>query len=283
MAGAQPIPNISAETVTTLLPSSGLRRGVVVLNHGLHGGTNTAPPYAIADVLSTAIPALNLYYLTLANLLTADGWIVIQPPQVGDQYESTQALGIQADITGDSGGGTRLMDENLMWGEYVDCFIVKEWGNVPTVYFGMSWGAYLTLILASTAPQLMVAYGVHCPPTILANLNLAALGGPSWAALGHGADILTTNLNGITMPGIIGYGTNDNIVGYNSAGTGGTPVSNTDALITAAQTFNGSIRKPVRNSTTDGHGLLLADTQTYANASTGWFATDVDPICPKFF
>jgi hypothetical protein len=256
VAGAQPIPNISAATVSTLLPSSGLRRGVVVFPRGIHASTNVAPPYILDDLTFTSVSA---FLLTLAKLLTADGWIVITPPEVGNMYVSTQPNAIQNDIANDPGSGTRLVAEIMLWWDYVVSYITDTYGNIPIVPFGFSWGAYHTITIVKNAPNTIVAYGAHCLPTILANVNSNFLGGATWSGLGHGADILTTHLNGITLPGIVGYGSTDGAVGYNSAGTGGTPVSNTDSLITTAQAANGSSALPTRNTTADGHSVLPGD------------------------
>lgn len=88
-----------------------------------------------------------------------------------------------------------------------------------------------------------------------------------------GLDLSTTFLNSITtIPGRISWGTTDNAVGY----------SGQSAMYTNAHAINNTISS---FSNTDPHSLTIAAANSYCDnpASTGWFPTVVDSLCPKKF
>ena len=80
-----------------------------------------------------------------------------------------------------------------------------------------------------------------------------------------GLDLTTTFLNGVTsIPGIIGYGSADNAVGYSGQAT----------MYTNAHAINSTI---TNNSTAEAHQFSSTDSTTYVS----WFTGTVDPLCPK--
>ena len=94
--------------------------------------------------------------------------------------------------------------------------------------------------------------------TLLSNINPGFTPPVNYSLINTtGLDAETTVFNSVTIPAIVGYGTNDGVVGHNSAGTNG-PVSNTDAIITNQQTAQPS-HQVIRNTTADNHAILPSD------------------------
>lgn len=271
--GELPIPSISVNNVFTLAPSPGSRRGIVVFLHGLGTGANSSPPSAILDHPGGFLPSL---VLTFCNDLVADGWVVFCPSNPEDDYTSTGAAGIFNDVNNDAGHGARYLSNVVnRWWDHVLQYIHTTYGNHPVVAFGFSWGGWTAIQIAANRQSSIIAYGAHCPVTILSNISQSYTGFVNFASTNTtGLDATATQLNAVTIPGVVGYGTADVIAGYNSAGTGGTPVSNTDAMITAAV----GLSQPVtRNSTTDNHTFLSADATYYSGT---YFSGTIDPLAP---
>lgn len=99
--------------------------------------------------------------------------------------------------------------------------------------------------------------------------TLATGGTVAQSTFTSGMDLTTTYLNGVTtIPGIIGWSTSDIAVGYGMQ----------QAMYTAAHGVNSTITSW---SEATPHGLSLAAANNYTQATTGYFATTIDPLCPK--
>ena len=148
-----------------------------------------------------------------------------------------------------------------------------------TVAGGFSMGAYKAMEVAINRTVLGLI--AHCPPTLFGNIGNTYTPPENFSLITWtGMNLSTTALNAVTDPSIIGYGTGDLAVGYNLAGTGGTPVSNTDAIITAA-----GIAQPgkcTRNATADTHEFTGTPSGAGNDAATyaAWVASTMDPLAP---
>jgi hypothetical protein len=251
----------------------GSKRGVVILGHGIFP-TATTFPYPIQNIVGAQ-------FLALANALVADGWVCIMPPYQEDlshpaTFNDSPSYGIQLDITNDTGNGARYQASTLHWWDHVVNFIQTTYGAWPLVPFGVSWGGWRMLTVAINRTSQIIAYGCHCPVTILTHLAAAFTTPANWTGLTTtGADVISTALNGITgPPGFIGWSTTDVAVGttdppalYNAAHGAGAPV-----------TF--------LTDSTNNHGLYATDIGPGGTGFTGttimdWFTGTVDPLAPK--
>jgi hypothetical protein len=234
------------------------------------------PPIAIADGTTTK-------FLTLSNLLVADGWVVLMVSfnefallhGASGSAAGNSAQYIQNDISNDAGNGARLLAGNLHWWDHVFQFIYKTYGHWPIVPLGVSWGGWHSYIAAINRTAQIIAYASMCGVSILSHVATAATGTANWTALTTtGADITSSALNGVSIPGWIGYSSTDTVVGttdpaalYNAAHTAGAPVTNL-------------------SDTTNGHGLFGTDIGPGGSGFTGttimdWFTATVDPLAPK--
>ena len=267
-----PVASLTNKT-TVLTPASGLRRGVVVFIHGLGGGTPPAIPIPIVDIPTGILPQ---YMLTLANSLTADGWVVIQPPYSDDFHVVSNPQGVYNDVNSDAGHGSQYLTQTLHWWDHVIAYIKATYGNWPVTMIGWSWGGWHALQIAANRMSTLTAYVVHHPVTILSNLAVNYppdfRTGINTTGLDAGAHIL----DAVTIPGNIGWGTTDGVVGYNLLGTGGTPVSNTTDIYNNAVAAS----RPVTSNPQSGsHTFTTTDAGVYA----AWFTSTVDPLCPKTY
>lgn len=272
-----PVPNISANTVLTLTPVGGVGlgniRGVVVICHGLDQTTQTIP-HPLVDAPGGFLPNL---FRTLANNLVLDGWLCIQPIYQEDNHRVSPVYGIFTDMQNDATFGARYLASALHWWDHVVIYIHKTYGEWPIVPFGFSEGGWHALTMAANRTSDIVAYGAHCPWTIGSTLSTTFTPGFNFGSLNTtGFDTTTTQVNDVDLPGVIGYGTNDTAVGWDLAGTGGTPISNTDAIITNAVAAGQNV---TRHATTDAHAISSSDATFYP----AWFASTVDPLCPRQF
>jgi hypothetical protein len=260
--GEIPVCTITSANTTAYVPSGGIGhgfiRGVVVAMHGLSVVQAPIPPVLSAD---SSVTAFKAFGSTMMTQFINDGWLYLNVPYPEDYYVSLGVQGIYNDITNDSGHGSRYLTMTLHWWDHIVLYIKSTYGNWPIVAYGGSWGGWHALQIAANRQSTLAAYCPHEPATILSNANTLFTTPVNFTAVNTtGLDITTTHLNAVTIPGIVTYGTNDEAVGYNLAGTGGTPVSNIDALITAAV---GAGRPVTRNATPDFHEFTNADSGTY--------------------
>lgn len=266
------VPQISLGTMQQQVPA-GLKRGVVVLCHGLFASPQ-AVPYVLQNYLATA-------YQTLATGLTGDGWVVIFPPFTEDFVNlpsppQSPSLAIQNDITNDAGNGTRYVTGTLhLWDHIVD-WIHTNYGPWPIVPFGISWGGYHAYQVAVNRTSDIIAYGGHCAATNLNHVSSVFTAPANWTSINStGANIGSTFLNGmLTTPGFIGWSSTDVVVG----------TTDLPALISAAQTAGAPVT--TLEDTTNNHGLYATDIGPGGTGFTGttildWFAGPVDALAPK--
>jgi hypothetical protein len=251
----------------------GLKRGVVILCHTLFDFTQ-AVPYPILDRSAAA-------FLSLANALSADGWVVIQPPFQEDfaypaTFPASPSYAVQLDITNDTGNGARYVASTLHWWDHVVTWIMANYGAWPLVPFGISWGSWRALQVAINRTSQITAYGVHCPVTILTHLSSAFTVPANWTGLTTtGADVTSSALNGLTStPGFIGWSTTDIAVG----------TTDPPALYNAAHTAGATVT--FLTDSTNNHGLYATDIGPGGTGFTGttimdWFTGTVDPLAPK--
>jgi hypothetical protein len=257
-----PVCNVDTGNTTIYLPTGGIGnskiRGIVVSMHGLPTTNQPIPPVVSADVQQTAFDS---YGASFRTMLVNDGWAYLCVPYPEDFYVGVGSQAIYNDISSDSGHGSRYLAMTLHWWDHVVNFIHTTYGNWPIVATGESWGGWHTLQVAAGRQSTIVGYSADVPATIISNANTAFTTPVNFSLINTtGADITTTQLNTVTVPGIVTYGTNDEAVGYNSAGTGGTPISNTDAMLTNAAAAGAPI---TRNATADFHEFTNADSGTW--------------------
>ena len=215
--GEVPVFNISQNNIASVTPPPGGRRGIVVMLHGLQSGPQSVFPPQLIDGVSGALPALNSYFGTVANILAADGWQVIMPLQ-NQEIGYNPSLTIFNDFSNDVGLGARFVLGMQHWWQHVLQYIHDTYtfgASWPVCLFGFSGGAWLTLQLASTQTSTITAFACANPLSIWQTLNPSFDPGSSYASVQTlGMDISPTQLNAVTIPGIVGYGTVDVAVGY---------------------------------------------------------------------
>jgi len=257
-----PIPNIKSN-LTTMTPV-GLKRGVVVLMHGML--TNTT--HTIPLTLENGLPFLPVRILALANDLVSNGWVVLYPIYQEDLYVGIPSQGVYNDINSDTGNGARYLNNLFTWWDHMVVYIRQTYGSWPIVPMGVSWGGYRTIQVAANRTSTIAAYATHVPPTVLSQASPAWTPPVNFGLINtSGLNIASNRLNSVTSkPGIIGWGTADSAVGftniqalYNTALAAGCPVTS--------------------NPRTTDHILDATDVTTYIN----WFQSTVHPLAPAVY
>lgn len=233
-------PNIGSAYMTSMIPSGGLGhgniRGVIVYCHGLIL-TQAPVPYPIP---SSTVGGSSNDILAFANSVVADGWIFIGPSYQEDFFLGPACLGVNLDLDNDTGNGSRYLASTLRWWDHVLQFIRVTYGGlIPVVPMGFSWGAMRTLQIASNNTGSCLGYIAHCPATLLSN---AAQNFTTPADFNNistsGIDLSATQLNAVSIPGIVGFGTSDPAVGYSMATTLGAGSNNVNvATVTYPTVF----------------------------------------------
>jgi hypothetical protein len=259
---------VGADTVTTIDPGAGNRRGICVF---MHPSTNSdgSLPYSIPNGIGDNIATLSSS-MTAAPSGSAGGWVFTYPAYPMDW--SVNGVGyfgnLYNDVANDSGHGARFVTTLGLWMDHMVTYLNAIYGpGHPVILGGFSLGAYAAVSLAlNNSPSGMkwnlAGYFAHCLPTIweditiFAGYNLASL---TWT----GMDLGVNALNSVTIPGVIGYSNSDGYVGWtnNSSQSGyvGGPLSNTFQIIS--------------NASGGGHlsGYVAASTAvpaTYSGSST---------------
>lgn len=171
----------------TIFTPAGSKRGVVVISYGITGFGQY--PYPCANV--TGAGPVN--WLTLAQDLQADGWVVIWPTQIGVDAPPGQTAALINDIGDASGGsGSRVGTTYLWWAEHAINYCQLNYPSFPIVPLGVSQGGLPTVQWVTNHVSSIAAYCLHIPvlrPWVLA-------GGPSpnttWS--------LASGMNGLTLP-----------------------------------------------------------------------------------
>ena len=258
----------------SILTPSGSKRGIAVFCHGM----GTTP---------LALPPVNTGgFLTLANDLKADGWIVLYAIEPGDGYLNGQAAAVNNDLFNDSGGGDGARHQAciLHWWDHVVNWINLTYGNWPTVIVGYSWGGMHALSVAIKRTSTIMAYVGHHPVSNPSLLN-PSVGGFTWSMLNTtGINVGASGLNalpngqlGSVPPGLLGWGTIDTIIDYPQSGDLLTP-----AIYSAANGASQPVSPNCNGTGNSSGGTPEAHVMTAADISiiTGWFTSTVDPLAP---
>ena len=241
-----PVCNVSGGSIATFNPPAGVgqRRGVVVFFSGLY----IAPVAVCAPpVLADAFSGLgSTYAASLANNLATDGWIVLAVPAQEDSFSGVPTGGIYTDMQNDTGYGARYLASTLHVWDHVYQYIQQTYGSVPIIVCGTSLGGWRTLQVAANRTSQIVGYFAHDPVTIWETVWNAYTPGYTFGTLNFsGADIGPTFLAGVTVPGMVGYGTIDNAVYWGGNSTLATVNGSTTPVaigsVTALTVAGGSV------------------------------------------
>lgn len=189
--GQLPVPAFPGPGSSILTPG-GSKRGVVVLMHGMLTVDNQFP-YPLQDVVGV-LPEL---YNTLATNLQGDGWVVIWPSLIGDNYLTAQSHGLLGDISNDAGFGSRYANSVWsLWWDHALSYLNANYPGFPVVPFGVSTGGLQAYLVAINRTSSIAAYGAHVPNLLMwavqktgVNFNLSPT---TWA--------LASGMNGLTLP-----------------------------------------------------------------------------------
>lgn len=209
--------------------------------------------------------------------------MVIQSPTQDDTYATTPLAGWYNDAANDSLNGGRFQARILRtWDHNIDYIEMFYPAGIPVVAAGFSKGALQTATIAAYRSSTIKAFMCHCLPTILENVGSALTPGYNFGISWTGLDLGPSFLAGCPVPGIFGYNTGDTAAGYDSAGTSGTPVSNTQLIVTNSPSWITGVSNP--SGSVENHELSTAD-GTYFSGT--WFAgtgpNGPDVLCPKVF
>jgi hypothetical protein len=231
-----PVPNISGATITTYNPS-GLRRGVIVLHHGLYNTTLSTPlpPGAVASNQDGTYSVFgSLYVASLCNNLAYDGWVVLLVPGQEDTYAANPSNGVQADVLADSANGLRYQNSTLHTWDHIYQYIQQTYGNWPIISGGISLGGWRSTTVAQYRPQQIVGSFSLQPASVFENLNNYITG---WSGINFsGMNDTATELNTITTPSLIGYSSGDAAVWQGGNSTVATINGGTTAVAAASVT-----------------------------------------------
>lgn len=180
-------------------PAAGTRRGIAVMLHGIQ---NPEPPNAY----NATVPA----WETFANSLAADNRRVFAPLEPGDGYPSNQLVAVTFDFAADpSGNCSRLFNNVLRWWDHYRIWLTRNYPGDPVLLCGLSWGGWHALQIARHRPADIAGVAVMVPVTVLSDVTTFG-----WNAFNTtGADTNDNQLDAITCPAWIGWGTTDTTVG----------------------------------------------------------------------
>lgn len=236
-----PVSNISVPYLAVVDPGAGNRRGVVVWITGLNVFLTTS--YAPAIINGGGTGTYNRVG-DFQSAVTTDGWIFIiaQVPEAFVPIAGSQA--IYNDVSNDTGHGSRFVANIYHWWDHIVSYIATTYGpNRPIVVSGASMGGIKSLQVLINRQSSIVGCIAHEPATLMecipSSFTLTTL--PFYNLNNTGLDLATNALTAaspaITVPTIIGYGTNDFVVGYGAttvSSGGGTDVS----TFVGSQTLN---------------------------------------------
>lgn len=272
-----PVPNVNASTVTIMDPGVGNRRGIIVFFRP------TSPEPSTYPITPPPLPgaAYGQDTIAFATQVVADGWVFVYPACPDDflpQYGSVNLLADYVDVKNDPGHGTFAVQTFCHWWDHLVIYLSRLYNNnnLPIITHGFSLGAHKSMLIAGNRSSTLIGAAAHCIPTIWENVGINIDGVDFATTNWSGYDLSATYLssNNVTIPTVLGYATDDTSVGWDSAGTGGTPVSNIDAMITDA--VNHGLPCTRYSSSTDasdgGHLFLGQDASFYAS----WVASNFD-------
>jgi pimeloyl-ACP methyl ester carboxylesterase len=265
-----PVPNVLSTSVRTYLPV-GSKRGVVVLMHGLSVATEPTPPAVLTA--NTTPTGFQDYSYQLVNSLTADGWVVVAVPYPEDSYSGVNgAAGIAVSIAADAGYGLLYLNHTtLLWWDHVVQYLKATYGaTIPIVACGISWGGWHAIEVAINRPTTIVGYMAHVPACILQNANPSIAFTTAFQQENcTGVEIASSALNACTLPGIVGYGTADEAVGWAASTFSGTNGTNVNTFtgsqsLSVASSANFVVGASVKVITSTGYAII-----TFTGTGTG--------------
>lgn len=212
--GELSVPNVKG-TVTVSDPGSGSRRGIVVFIHGIGVASVPVVPQPVPNSGSAGS---YLRYGDFETAVVADNWVYVYVAVQEDFYQGGNNItGVFADVSNDSGFGSRYLASSLhLWDHIQTDLIVPNYGaNRPVIVAGQSFGGLKALQIAANqstrpVPCNLIGYIAHTPSTVMEALDEFNYGTLNWSGL----DLSPTYMNAVTIPGNIGYGTNDALVGW---------------------------------------------------------------------
>lgn len=241
--------------------------GVAVILHGLQVAPRPSPLTAEDDAGGGFFPTS---FGTWKTDLLADHWAVVYPSRPEDGYYS--GLGAQAiynDVNSDAGHGLQYLTTLLHWWDHVKVYCSTNWPGKAVILCGFSAGAYTGLQIAANRQADILGAVLHAPATIWHNVGSGFTPPVVFSSTTTtGMDAGTGILDSVTVPMMVSYGTADSAVGYDLAGTGGTPVSNTDLIISNAGA------NVTRRSTGNDHYFNGTDVTAFMSYITG----TLDPL-----
>lgn len=247
-----PIPGLNTINTPGALGSN-LIRGIVIICHGLNDNNNTFPDIPLAFLTS----------------LVADGWITYNTLFQEDLTNlNDPSTAVFNDVNSDTGHGSRYLTSWLHTWDHIVIWVHQTYAvNLPIVVLGFSWGGWHALQIAANKQSTIISYVAHCPLQFLTNAATSATPGSNWTTLtSTGADISNTGLNGVSIPGIVGWSNPDTTA---KSYTIQTPC---DAAIALSQPLT-------EYATATGHGWPTAASTRFLS----YFTATIDPLAPKAF
>jgi hypothetical protein len=269
-AGEIPVSNVGDGTVQTYLPSSP-KRGVIVGMHGLQVNFLPVPPAVVATNATTA--GFEDFTFQFINSLVADGWVYVAVPYPDDFYSgSSGGLAFYNSVAADPTFGSLYLNHTtlLWWDHIVDYIHTKYAINIPIISYGASWGGWHCLQITANRASTIAGYIAHVPACIAQNISPIFTSPLNMYTNNcSGCEVGPTALNAVTTPGIIGYGTSDEVVGWAAttfAGTTGTNVNTftgtqTLSVASSANLIGGASLKV---TTSNGYAIM-----TFTGTATG--------------
>ena len=252
--GEIPVCNVGRASVSINRPG-GLVRGVVVSMHGLSVSPAVTPqPLPTANI---TIPAFNDYSFQLMNSLTADHWIYM-PVNMPEDFWSLQGGGSRAifeDINLDAGNGSRFLAATLHWWDHiVDYININIAAGIPIIALGGSGGGWHTIKIASNRQTTLGGYACYIPACIFPNISPLFLPGIPFNTIDcDGMEISTHDLDAVTIPGLISYGTNDEVVGWAAQNV----ASGSSGVSVSSFTGSGSLHITTTTGITNGPSVTV--------------------------
>jgi pimeloyl-ACP methyl ester carboxylesterase len=189
-AGQIPCPNFPGPS-RVLNVTSGSRRGVLVMLHGLGGSLQY--PYPLSDITGF----VNTLYLTLAQDLQAEGWVVVFADEPGDASGLGQEGAVSADFANDAGHGSRVAATTGWLGTHAGLSLAKNYPGVPAGLLGISWGGFNALQMLSQFPSLWSIYCLHVPALTPWTVQVSGL---SWDGSPNVTGQIAASMSGVTLP-----------------------------------------------------------------------------------
>lgn len=180
-------------------------------------------------------------FYAFVQMLNNAGWIVASVLYPEQYALTTGAFGQWNDMLNDAGFGSRYKMTLLRWYPHIEDYFHRKFGwTIPLVPFGASSGGFHALLWAINRQAQLLGYMSAFPATLWSNPSTAFTTpinfGPAvvsgLAALPNGTsglDLGPTDLNAVTIPGMVGWGTSDTAVGFSqttvAAGSAGANVA----------------------------------------------------------